>query len=219
VSESVYDLHTKNNDLFQVKGGARVKEPGAHRNPPHAVCSARIGWPIARLYRTSGQKSTPLGQTMVPASASNRTCLKNSTSLSGTKTPPRPAIRSLRSTSFAKPSVKHNSSRYSPTHRTRFTRGLMISTLLKRLDSQCRPFLVQPTPVLHQSALAQRGPFENHRHRPAWRHTLEEGNRFDSNLRLPLSIGGVKVRRIVVIELHPNHDAKKPADLRPLSSD
>src|ERR1022692_5280184 len=78
------------------------------------------------LYRTSGQKSTPLGQTIVPTSASTRTCLKNSMSCSGTTNPPRPAIRPLRSTSLVVPSVKLNARRYSPACRTPFMRGSII---------------------------------------------------------------------------------------------
>ena len=48
---------------------------------------------------------------------------------------------------------------------------------------------------------------------------VEHVDRVDPNLRFILSVERMKMRRLVVVEVHPNDDAKEPADLRHICPD
>jgi hypothetical protein len=69
----------------------------------------------ARLWSTSGARSAPFGQTIVPSSESTVTCAKKAGSRSGRKTgPTSPVTFSARSTSKTNPSANMSRRRYPP---------------------------------------------------------------------------------------------------------
>ena len=68
---------------------------------------------------------------------------------------------------------------------------------------------MEAVPVLHQFPLMERSGFENHRRRAVRKRAIENRDRFDSDLIFIPAINGMDVRRIVVVEIHTNHDAKK----------
>jgi hypothetical protein len=89
----------------------------------------------------------------------------------------------------------------------------MSHILFQRLNALYRLSVVQPAPVLHQLALMKRRPFEYHRRSTIREGALENRDRLDSDLSFAPGIIGMDMRRIVVVEIHSNHDAKEAADL------
>src|ERR1022692_696816 len=59
-----------------------------------------------------------------------------------------------------------------------------------------------------------RRPFQHHRQSARRNPALKDNYRVNSYLRLASRIDGVKVRRIVIVEIHADHDAKETTDFR-----
>ena len=93
-------------------------------------------------------------------------------------------------------------------------------------QAHVRPSLLQgrnrlrPAPALGHLPAApkliamERGPFKHECQGPTWELATVDFQRFDENQRLRARVLGMKVRRLMIIIEHLDHDAKKPADLR-----
>jgi hypothetical protein len=57
-------------------------------------------------------------------------------------------------------------------------------------------------------------PLDNHRRRATRNPALKNADRIDPNLGLLAGINGVEMRRLTMVELHANHDAKEAADFQ-----
>ena len=64
-------------------------------------------------------------------------------------------------------------------------------------------------PVVHQILLMKRSPFQDHGRRTIRELPLEDNDGINSDLRLIPCIEGVEMRRIMLVEIHTNHDAKE----------
>ena len=57
-------------------------------------------------------------------------------------------------------------------------------------------------------------PLQDHSERTSWKPATQNSDRIDADLNLGTSVDRVKMRRIVVIEVHANGDSKKAAYFR-----
>lgn len=93
-------------------------------------------------------------------------------------------------------------------------RGSDNCALLKWFDSLQRPLGLRSLPVLNEFRLVKRGPLDDEAHRP-WRESPGEHRKpLNVNQRHIVPILGMKMRRIVVVEKHLDHDAEEAADFR-----
>jgi len=58
------------------------------------------------------------------------------------------------------------------------------------------------------------GPFEHERHRSPGEMTSQNAERLDFDQSLVVAILGMKMGRVMIVEVHPNHNSEKSRQLR-----
>ena len=69
-----------------------------------------------------------------------------------------------------------------------------------------------PAPVLQELILMQFRPRHDETNVPATERAVDQLERVDTDLRLAIGIQGMKVRRVVIVEVHRDHEPEKATD-------
>lgn len=86
-----------------------------------------------------------------------------------------------------------------------------VAGLLEGRDPLGRLIGMESMPVGEELALVERRPLDHERQGPRRKHPVQHTNRRDAELRLGARVRGVKVRRIVIVKVHADHNAEEPA--------
>lgn len=86
--------------------------------------------------------------------------------------------------------------------------------LVQRFDFSGRFHASRSRPGVVQFVLVLHGPLDDKTLSARWKATGQYRQGLDANNRLIPAVEGVKVRRRVIVEVHPNDDSVEAAELR-----